>query len=109
MKLSRNGTRSADDLERDFGQLVEEGRALLAEVLDKPARKAQGLQDTFDEVSDKLAAFQSSATRAARQGAKQGVRYARQADTYLHDNPWPAVAGGIALGVLATLWWSQRR
>jgi MYXO-CTERM domain-containing protein len=27
----------------------------------------------------------------------------------VHDNPWPAVAAGLALGVLATLWWSQRR
>ena len=109
MKLSRNEARSTDKIASEFGQLVEDGRALLAEILDKPAAKAQGMRDTFDEVSDKLAAFQSSATRAARRGAKQGVAYARQADDYLHENPWRAVAGGVVLGVLATLWWNQRR
>ena len=109
MTLARNGTRSTEEIASDFGQLIEEGRAFLAAVLDKPAQKAQGLRDGFDGVSDKLAAFQSSAARSARQGAKRGVVYARQADRYLHDNPWPAVAGGIVLGILATLWWSQRR
>lgn len=109
MKLARNGSRSTEEIVSDFGQLLEEGRAFLTEVMDKPARKAQGLRDGFDEVSGKLAAFQSSAARSARQGAKQGVVYARQADKYLHDNPWPAVGGGIVLGILATLWWSQRR
>ena len=31
---------------------------------------------------------------------KESARDARQADQYLHDNPWPAIAGGIALGGL---------
>ena len=113
MKLKRDAARRTEDIADDFNALVEEGRALLSEVLEKPTSKVQGkvqgLRDTFVDVADRLAEFQSSATRAARQGAKHGARYARQADTYLHDNPWPAVAGGIVLGVLATLWWSQRR
>ena len=108
MKLTRK-TRSADEIATAFGDLVEEGRTLLAEVLDKPAEKTSSLRETLDDVSQKLAEFQSSATRAAQQGAKQGAQYARQADRYLHDNPWPIVAAGIVLGALATLWFSQRR
>jgi ElaB/YqjD/DUF883 family membrane-anchored ribosome-binding protein len=109
MKLTRTATRSTDEIAAAFGNLVEEGRTLLAEVLDKPAEKTTSLRDTLDDVSQKLAEFQSSATRAARQSAKQGARYAREADRYLHDNPWPIVAGGIVLGALATLWLSHRR
>ena len=109
MKLTRTATRSTDEIANAFGDLVEQGRTLLAEVLDKPAPKTTSLRDTLDDVSQKLVDFQSSATRAARQGAKQGAQYARQADRYLHDNPWPIVAGGIVLGALATLWLSHRR
>lgn len=102
--------RSTDEIASDFGQLVEEGRALLGEILDKPQEKAANLRAMFDDVSEKLAGFQSSATRAAQQRVKQGAKYARQADQYLHDNPWPTVVGGIILGaLLATLWWGQRR
>ena len=109
MKLSRTATRNADEIATAFGDLIEQGRTLLAEVLDKPPEKTPSLKDTLDEVSQKLAEFQSSATRAAQRGAKQGARYAREADRYLHDNPWPIVAGGIVLGALVTLWFSQRR
>ena len=110
MKLSRSTTRSPEDIASAFGELVEEGRLLLAEVLDKPAKKTSStLQDTFQEVSQKLADFQSSATRAAQRGAKEGARYARDADRYLHDNPWPVVAGGIVLGALAAIFLMQRR
>jgi ElaB/YqjD/DUF883 family membrane-anchored ribosome-binding protein len=109
MKLKRDAGRSTEEIATDFGQLVEEGRALLSEALQQPASKVKGIRDTFSDVADRLAEFQTSATRAARQGAKQGVRYARQADDLVHENPWPAVAAGIILGVLATLLWSQRR
>jgi len=50
-----------------------------------------------------------AANQAALERAREGAKYARQADKYLRDNPWPFVAGGIIAGVLATLWWSQRR
>jgi ElaB/YqjD/DUF883 family membrane-anchored ribosome-binding protein len=106
MKLKRDAGRTTEEIVGDFGQLVEEGRALLSEVLHKPEAKVKGIRDS---VGERLAEFQSSATRAARQGARQGARYARQADDYVRENPWPAVAGGIILGVLATWWWSQRR
>ena len=109
MKLNRTTARSTDEIATAFGDLIEEGRTLLAEVLDKPVQKSTNLRDTLDDVSQKLAEFQASATRAARHGAKQGARYAREADRYLHDNPWPIVAGGVVLGALATLWLTQRR
>jgi ElaB/YqjD/DUF883 family membrane-anchored ribosome-binding protein len=96
-------------LASDLGRLVEEGRAVLSEIVDKGQDKASNVRRLFDGVSDKLADIQSSATQAALERAREGARYARQADKYLRDNPWPFVAAGILAGVLATLWWSQRR
>ena len=107
--FKRNGTRSAEEIADDLGQLVEQGRALLSEAVTKPSDKARRMRETFDDLGERLAAYQDTATRAARRGARYGKRYARQADEYIHENPWPAVAGGIFLGVMATLWWFQRR
>jgi ElaB/YqjD/DUF883 family membrane-anchored ribosome-binding protein len=108
MFWNRTTTRSTQELASDFNQLVDEGRALLGELAAN-ARERAGVRTVVDDVSEKLAEFQSSATSAARRGARQGAVYARQADRYLRDNPWPAVAGGIILAALAALWLAQRR
>lgn len=105
--FSKRTARSTEQLASDFDALVEEGRAMLGQLAEnRPA--TVNLRAVMDDVSDKLAEFQSSATKAAQQGAKQGAKYARQADRYVRDNPWPMVAAGIILGVIATLLWSQR-
>ena len=110
MKLfNRTATRSTNEIAKDFGQLIDEGRELLGEFAKKPAAAKATLSDTLDDMSDKLASYQTSATRIARRAARQGAKHVRRADDYVHANPWPIVAGGIALGVLASLWLSQRR
>lgn len=109
MNLKRTATRSTEEVASDLSQLVEEGRALLGDILNQPQERVAHMRAIYDDMGEKLAGFQSSATRAAQQRVKQGARYARKADKYLHDNPWPTVAGAIILGVLATLWWGQRR
>lgn len=103
----RTATRSTQELASDFGALVEQGKALLGELAENPQAKVN-LRAVVDDVSEKLAEFQSSATKAAQQGARQGAKYARQADRYVRENPWPTVAAGILVGVIATLLWSQR-
>ena len=113
MKFGRTASRKTEELVDEFGQLVEEGKALLGAFAKQPLPKSTAVRDTvrdtLDAFNEKLADYQASATRAARQGAKRGTKYARRADQYVHDNPWPIVAGGIALGILASLWWNQRR
>ena len=109
MKFGKTAPRSTDEIVDEFGQLVEEGKALLGEFVKRPMPKSTAIRDTLDAFNEKLADYQASATRVARQGAKRGTKYARRADQYVHDNPWPIVAGGIALGILASLWWNQRR
>ncbi len=108
MFWNRTTTRSTQELASDFNQLVDEGRALLGELMEN-AQDRTNVRTVMDDVSDKLAEFQSSATSAARRGARQGAAYARQADRYLRDNPWPGLAAGIILAALATFWLTQRR
>ena len=107
MLSRRTATRSAQELASDFDALVQEGRAMLGQLAKSPPATVN-LRAVMDDVGDKLAEFQSSASKAAQHGAKQGARYARQADRYVRDNPWPAVAAGIIVGVVATFLWSQR-
>ena len=107
MKFLRSAVRREEQMANDFAQLIEEGRALLGEMTGKSTRTTA--RDTLDQLGERVAEYRTSAARAAQQGAKHGARYARQADRYVHDNPWPIVAGGITLGILASLLWSQRR
>ena len=109
MKFGKSAPRSTDEIVNEFGQLVEEGKALLGEFAVRPLSKSTAVRDTLDAFNEKLSDYQESATRLARQGAKRGTKYVRRADRYVHENPWPIVAGGIALGILASLWWNQRR
>ena len=111
MRMSRVAKQDPEEMASDFNALVEQGRAMLEDIMDtRPSRSLSKARSTLDDVTQRLADMQSSATRAARQGVKDSARYARQEDQYLHDNPWPAIAGGIVLGgLLATFWWAQRR
>lgn len=102
MFSKRTATRSTQELASDLGALVEEGRALLGELAENRSG-AINLRDVMDDVSERFAGLQSSATRAAQEGARQGAKYARQADRYVRDNPWPMVVAGVILGVVATL------
>jgi len=110
MKLLRTAARREAEMANDFAQLIDEGRALLQEMVGKPVRKTT--QDTLDQVSEKVADLQSYALSAARDGvkrsAKYGRKYGRQADQYLRENPWPTLAGGILLGAIAAFLLTRR-
>jgi len=113
MRLFSTAARREDDIANDFAQLVEEGRALLGEMVGKPVKTTR---DTLDQVSEKVADLQDYALRAARRGmvrgakyGKQAAKYGKRADMYVRENPWPVLAGGVALGVLAALLWSSQR
>jgi ElaB/YqjD/DUF883 family membrane-anchored ribosome-binding protein len=105
MKLLRTAARREEELAGDFAELIEEGRALLGEMVGKPVKTTR---DTLDQVSAKVADLQDYALSAAREGAARSVKYGRQANKFVRDNPWPTIAGGIALGVIAALLWKRR-
>ena len=105
MRLLKTAARREEELASDFAQLIEEGRALLGEMVGRPV---QTTRDTLDQVSAKVADLQDYALSAARQGMKRGAKYGQQADRFVRENPWPTIAGGIALGVIAALLWKRR-
>jgi len=96
--------RTADRIVNDLGPLLDEGRALLSDVLAPHRKKIRRASDTLEDLGTQLSDYRTRAARAARKGA----RYARYADDYVKENPWPAIAGGLALGILATLWFTRR-
>ena len=53
MKLLKTAQRREDEIASDFAQLIEEGRALLGEMVGSPVRKTT--RDTLDQVSEKVA------------------------------------------------------
>ena len=105
MRLLRSTSRTQEDIANDFASLIEEGRALLGEMVGKPVKTSR---DTLDQMSGKIADLQNYALSAARQGVATGARYGQQADRFVRENPWPTIAGGIALGVIAALLWKRR-
>jgi ElaB/YqjD/DUF883 family membrane-anchored ribosome-binding protein len=105
MRLLRTATRTQEDIANDFTALIEEGRALLGEMVGRPVKSTRA---TLDQVSGKIADLQDYAFSAARQGMARGAKYGQQADRFVRDNPWPTIAGGIALGVIAALLWKRR-
>ena len=109
MFSNRTATRSPQELAGDFNQLIEQGKALLGQLMETPEERSISVRDVLNDVGERFAGFQTSAGKAAQRGARQGAKYARRADRYIHDNPWPTMIGGIIVGVLATLWLSQRR
>jgi len=108
-RLNKAATRSTDDIASDLDDLIDQGRELLAEVLETTGKRSSSLRSTFDDVGGKVAQLQTTATRAAQRGMQQGGRLARQTDRYMRDNPWQAIAGALAMGIVATWWWNQRR
>ena len=105
MRLLRSAQRTQEDIANDFTALIEEGRALLGEMLGKPVKTTR---DTLDQVSGKIADLQDYAMSAARTGMARSTKYGQQADRFVRENPWPTIAGGIALGVIAALLWKRR-
>ena len=105
MRLLKTAPRNPDDIANDFAELIEEGRALLGEMVGKPMKTSRA---TLGEMSGKISDLQDYALSAARQGMARGAKYGQQADRFVRENPWPTSAGGIAIGVIAALWWKRR-
>ena len=112
MKLLRTASRNPDDIANDFAELIEEGRALLGEMVGKPTKTTRATFDQMSgkisEMSGKISDLQDYALSAARQGMARSAKYGQQADRFVRENPWPTIAGGIAIGVIAALLWQRR-
>jgi len=97
--------KSKDDIARDLRSLVDEGQKLLA---GSSSMTAERFQQAFSIFRNRLSDAQSKVVDIAGAATDRGREYARAADDYVHDNPWPAIAGAGIAGLLVGLMCSNR-
>ncbi len=86
--------RSKDELARDLRGLVSDGQALLRSTTDL---SGDALLQARQAVREKLAGAKVRVSEVSRVAAIRGRQAATATDTYVHENPWPAI--GIAAGI----------
>lgn len=90
----------------DFGKIVRDTEALLRSLANVSGNKAAAMRDAveanLDVAKGRLRDLQGEALDRAS-GA------AREADTYVHENPWTAVGLAAAVGVIIGVMIGNRR
>lgn len=90
----------------DFGKVVADTEALLRSLADVSGEKAANMraavEANLDSAKDRLRELQGDALNRAS-GA------AREADAYVHENPWAAIGIAAAVGLIIGLAISNRR
>ncbi len=90
----------------DFDKVVHDTEALLRSLASASGEKAVALRESVESnlntAKARLRELQGVATQKAA-GA------AREADAYVHDNPWTAIGLAAAAGVIVGLILSNRR
>ncbi len=90
----------------DFGKVVADTEALLRSLADVSGEKAANMraavEANLDSAKARLREMQGDALNRAS-GA------AREADAYVHENPWAAIGIAAAVGVIIGLAISNRR
>ena len=90
----------------DFGKVVSDTEALLRSLADVSGEKAAALRGSveanLDSAKARLRELQGDA--AARASAA-----ARDADAYVHENPWTAVGIAAGVGLIVGLMIGNRR
>lgn len=85
---------STDKLMSDLRSVLEDAEALLTATAGQAGERIQAVRDRA-QASVKVA--RERLTDAQEEVTKRARRAAKDADRYVHDNPWQAV--GIAAGV----------
>jgi ElaB/YqjD/DUF883 family membrane-anchored ribosome-binding protein len=90
----------------DFAKVVSDTEALLRSLAnvsgDKAIAMRESVEANLDSAKARLRELQGSVTDKA-------TDVARQADDYVHENPWTAIGVAAAVGVILGLLISNRR
>jgi ElaB/YqjD/DUF883 family membrane-anchored ribosome-binding protein len=90
-------TKTGNALAQDFQNVITDAQELLKTIGNEgdarlvDARKR--MQASLNAAKERLVELQASVSEGARAAAKT-------TDEYVHDNPWPAIGVGAAIGVL---------
>ena len=83
----------------------------IADLEDLITSKTHGAVDVAkikSDISARIAAYKSSAQAASEQVVSQAKQKAAGVNTYVHDEPWKAVAAGFGVGLLLGVVISRR-
>lgn len=104
MKSHLNGdiAASRERVAADFEALLDDTENLLRAVAGaggETVKTARGkIESRINELRALLEDGQDSVLSEARHAAKEVRSAAKQADRYVHANPWPAIGGALLLG-----------
>ena len=105
MQSQSDVSNARSQLVDDFRKIVSDSEALLRAIGSVPGDKARDLRASVEEnlagAKERLRELQSAAM-------ERGTAAARAADEYVHQNPWPLIAGAAAIGFLLGLMVSDR-
>ena len=93
-------------LVEDFRRIVSDSEALLRAIGSLPGDKARELRSSVEE---NLAGAKERLRELQGAAMERGTAAARAADEYVHENPWPLIAGAAAIGFLVGLMVSNGR
>lgn len=89
-----------EKLMEDFSAVIADSEALLKLMASAGGEKAQALRDDLEsklqDARERLDRIQDVAVARTREAAKQ-------ADEYVHDNPWQSIAIAASVAVIAGL------
>ena len=108
---------SVNDATNSLGTRHEETMAQLSRTVSQAEDLLRALGDESGEAIDAMRTRVASTLQDARTRLSGHAQQARnvasstmsQADQFVHENPWRAVAIGASLGVLAAMLLSRRR
>jgi ElaB/YqjD/DUF883 family membrane-anchored ribosome-binding protein len=107
----------ANDASNSLGNRHEETMAQLSRTVAQAEDLLRALGDESSEAIDAMRVRVAATLRDAQSRLSGRAQQARnvasntmsQADQFVHENPWRAVAIGASLGVLAAMLMSRRR
>ena len=105
MQTSSDFGAARSQLVEDFRRIVSDSEALLRTIGSVPGDKARELRASVEE---NLAGAKERLRDLQSQAMERGTAAARAADEYVHENPWPLIAGAAAVGFLLGLLVSGR-
>ncbi len=98
--MSSNVDSATSQLLEDFDKVVRDSESLLRSLANVSGEKAVALRDTVETNLNNAKARLAELRNTARQKATYA---AKEADAYVHENPWTSVAVAAALGVIIGL------
>lgn len=100
MAQEMNASAAKQQLMDDFSKVVSDTEALLRAVASVPGEKASALRESAEA---SLGAAKERLRQVKGAAVERTTAAAKATDEYVHENPWPLIAGAAAVGFVLGL------